>query len=97
MAKPRSSGLPKKTRITFSIVLPDAQSVALSGDFNDWNTGSHPMRKNAKGLWSKVVHLAPGRYEYKFMVDGKWLTDPKNSQVAKNPFGTVNNILVVAA
>lgn len=97
MATPRSTSSPKKKQITFSITLPDAQSVALSGDFNAWSTSSHPMRKNAKGQWSKVVHLAPGRYEYKFMVDGKWITDPKNPQVAKNPFGTVNNILVVAA
>lgn len=97
MATPRFSGSPKKKQITFSITLPDAQSVALSGDFNAWNTSSHPMKKNARGQWRRVIHLAPGRYEYKFLVDGRWVTDPRNPQVAKNPFGTVNNILMVAA
>lgn len=97
MAPRRATVTPKKNKITFSILLPDVQEVALCGDFNQWSTTSHPMKRSAKGLWSKALYLAPGRYEYKFLVDGKWMTDPKNPQVARNPFGTVNNVLVVAA
>ena len=41
--------------------------------------------------------LPPGAYEYKFVVDGEWLTDPGNPEVRPNAFGTYNSVLLVAA
>lgn len=53
------------------------------------------MKKNANGLWEKIIYVFPGRYEYKFLVDGHWQTDPNNNQACTNCYGTYNNIIVV--
>ena len=95
MASPKEKS--KKRKITFSLSSDTAADVALAGDFNKWNPASHPMKKNKNGVWEKIVMLDIGRYEYKFLVDGQWESDPKNNQVCKNSFGTVNNVLMVTA
>ncbi len=86
-----------KRRITFKLNSKDAESVHLVGDFNNWTPGRHPMQKNADGLWEKAVMLAPGRYEYKFQVDGKWRLDIESTERCRNAFGTENCILNVVA
>jgi len=40
--------------------------------------------------------LRPGRYRYRFVVDGKWMTDPHNSYVEANQFGELNNVIEVS-
>jgi 5'-AMP-activated protein kinase regulatory beta subunit len=75
----------------------DAKEVALTGDFNEWNRKSHRMRKDGSGQWKKSLLLLPGQYEYKFFVDGQWLTDPKNQQTCPNGFGTLNNVIHVTS
>jgi hypothetical protein len=71
------------------------KSTHLVGDFNSWDLKKHTMKKDNKGRWTKIVTLAPGRYEYKFLVDGQWQNDPNNDQIVANSFGTLNNILTV--
>jgi 1,4-alpha-glucan branching enzyme len=56
---------------------PNANKVVLSGNFNAWNTGELFMEKTSDG-WQLPYVLAQGNYEYKFIVDGKWITDPGN-------------------
>ena len=56
---------------------PDAKNVVLTGNFNAWNTGELFMEKVPDG-WQLGYVLGPGNYEYKFIVDGKWITDPAN-------------------
>jgi 1,4-alpha-glucan branching enzyme len=55
----------------------DAKQVILAGTFNNWNSGELLMSKTAGG-WELPYILAPGNYEYKFIVDGKWMKDPDN-------------------
>ncbi|HBA55760.1 MAG TPA: hypothetical protein DCZ04_15250 [Syntrophorhabdus aromaticivorans] len=40
-----------RKRITFKFHAPDAKSVHLAGNFNDWNTSFHPLSqvKTSKG------------------------------------------------
>ncbi|MBN1144194.1 MAG: glycogen-binding domain-containing protein [Bacteroidales bacterium] len=54
-----------------------ARQVVLSGSFNNWSTNELPMNKQADG-WSLDYVMAPGNYEYKFIVDGNWIPDPEN-------------------
>jgi 1,4-alpha-glucan branching enzyme len=84
-----------KRKLTFSLDAPGAKEVILVGDFNKWDRKRHHMEKNAKGLWSKIVMLSIGRYEYKFLVDGEWWHDPKNDQVCYNQHGTLNSVITV--
>jgi 1,4-alpha-glucan branching enzyme len=82
----------KRRRITFSFKETAADEVILMGDFNNWNPKKHPMKNDGSGTWSKTVVLSPGKYEYKFFVDGKWKKDPRNDQICSNCFGTQNSV-----
>lgn len=82
-------------RVSFRIVAPDAAEVCIGGDFNGWNPQKYHLRRRPGGFWEKAIRLQPGRYEYKFRVDGEWCIDPANSKVCENIFGTRNNVIVV--
>jgi 1,4-alpha-glucan branching enzyme len=86
----------KKRRVSFSVEAPTANEVSLGGDFNNWDTQAHLMRKDMNGVWKKTLMLPPARYEYKFLMDRHWQNDPKNDQTCKNCFGTLNNVLIVS-
>lgn len=83
----------QRKRITFRLEAPQATEVILMGDFNEWNAEKHIMKRDEKGIWSKTVVVPPGRYEYKFLVDGQWQNDPSNQQTVRNRFGTLNNVV----
>lgn len=85
----------KRKKVTFCVSFPDARTVCLVGDFNDWDIQKHPMKKDENGNWEKYLMLYPGTYEYKFKVDGNWENDAANPLVCPNSFGTKNNFIVV--
>lgn len=77
-----------KDGVMFSLYAPDARSVSVVADFNGWRPGSTPMfNMDGNGVWKKVVPLEQGKYEYKFLVDGKWVKDPHNSKKVVAEFG----------
>jgi 1,4-alpha-glucan branching enzyme len=76
----------------FELNAPYANEVLLIGDFNAWKAGGMPLKKNKNGLWKLELKLNPGKYEYKFIVDGKWQNDPANSNTVINSFGTTNSV-----
>ena len=84
-------------RITFKLHAPDAQTVLLAGDFNSWDPEMHPLKKSSAGIWKKMVSLSPGRYEYRFIVDGEWQNDPDCTTCSSNPFGSKNCVLTLPA
>jgi len=53
------------------------------------------MRRLKDGSWKKSLKLNPGRYEYRFVVDGHWWTDPENPDRQENPYGQDNSVLVI--
>ncbi|MDR2733448.1 MAG: glycogen-binding domain-containing protein [Spirochaetota bacterium] len=65
-------------------------SVYLSGSFNDWLI-SDPRFKcewdPAEEKYSIAFRLVPGRYEYRFVVDGRWVHDPDARESAPDPLG----------
>ena len=88
----------KKTnrrRTTFSFNAPEAGRVSLVGEFNNWDPKKHPMKCDDNGLWTKTIILAPGIYEYKFLVDGDWMTDTKNHHSRRNDYGSFNSVIKV--
>lgn len=80
----------KAKKVDFSFSAPNAESVSIAGDFNNWNTISHPMKKDKKGVWKISLNLDPGTYQYNFYVDGDWQSDPNCTECVENPFGTLN-------
>ena len=97
MSGKKETPKPKRRKVTFTLVSPEAREVILMGDFNQWNPARHPMKKDAAGVWQKTTLLFPGRYEYRFLVDNHWENDPRNPLACANRFGTQNNLIVVPA
>ncbi|MFA4991711.1 MAG: isoamylase early set domain-containing protein [Candidatus Omnitrophota bacterium] len=81
--------------ITFKYSAPEAKEVKLAGDFNSWNPSKTTLKKSKNGTWTRDLNLKPGRYEYKFVVDGQWQKDPFNSLFAKNTYGTENSVIQI--
>ena len=70
--------------------------VNLFGQFNSWNRQSLPMTdSNKDGIYEIEIPLEPGRYEYKFYVDGKELVDDQNPFKVPNGLGDYNSVLFV--
>jgi 1,4-alpha-glucan branching enzyme len=82
-------------QVTFAVYEPKAEQVLVSGAFNDWQ--GTPLTRHANRDWKTTVALAPGRHEYKFIVDGKWKIDPRASHSTPNAFGTLNSVIEVKA
>lgn len=59
------------------------KSVLLAGDMNDWDPAKNPM-KLKEGKWETDVFVNPGKYQYKFVVDGVWIRDPDCSATTGN-------------
>jgi 1,4-alpha-glucan branching enzyme len=92
---------------------PSASTVWLAGQFNNWTSDRNaPRFPNAPleqsviemkidertGYWTATVPLAPGRYQYKMVLDeGRvWQEDP-NTEHVPDGFGGRNSIIVVVA
>lgn len=77
----------------------DVQTVLVSGTFNGW--GETPesadplLDPDSDGMWELAIRLAPGTYQYKFLVDGAWQLDPENPNTVDDGTGNTNNVLVV--
>jgi hypothetical protein len=86
--------VPQMTRFVF--VARSASSVAIVGDFNDWEEGGSPLRRESAGVWAITIPLAPGRYHYTFVVDGtKWVADPLAPRTIEDDFGRPNSVITV--
>jgi 1,4-alpha-glucan branching enzyme len=79
----------------FKFYAPQAKKVSLAGSFNSWNTKALSAKKDSRGNWAVKVNLKPGRHEYKFLVDGSWLNDPRCTSCVVNSFGTQNCVVDV--
>jgi 1,4-alpha-glucan branching enzyme len=87
-----------KEAVVFEYFDPSAKIVTVVGDFNQWNPLARPLKRNVGGLWKVTVRLAPGTYQYKFVVNGqRWEDDPLNVHRVPNEHGTFNSIRKVGA
>jgi 1,4-alpha-glucan branching enzyme len=82
-------------KVQFEFLAPEAEKVYLAGDFNNWDTNANLMKKDKKGTWKTDLSLKPGRYEYRFFVNGNWENDPACSNCVPNEFGSQNCVRVV--
>jgi chromosome partitioning protein len=76
-----------------------AGDVRIAGDFNGWvpdrGVRSLIASEGEDRVWTKVLNLEPGTYQYRYVVDGEWREDPANPQSAPGPTGQPNSILHV--
>ena len=85
--------------VQFVLMAPDARSVSLVGDFNDWDVKATPLSSASGGnMWSVQIPLTPGRYNYVFMVDGtKLVPDPAAPRAPANEFGQPNSVITIGS
>ena len=86
---------PGATQVTLRLSAPGASTVAVVGDFNEWQDQAHRLSDDDHdGVWTITFDLAPGRYEYAFVVDGsRWIADPRAVRYRPDGFGGRNALL----
>jgi 1,4-alpha-glucan branching enzyme len=74
-----------------------AKSVAVVGDFNNWNSSAHPMIQLKKGDYVACLKLEPGKeYQFRYLIDGqRWENDFSADKYVKSPYGDSDNSVVV--
>ena len=73
---------------------PNARIVAVAGSFNEWNQSQVLCGKEADE-WVCRLDLKPGKYTYKFIIDGDWILDPANPDTEEDERGFTNSVLIV--
>ncbi len=91
------SGDSKAPRVvTLTYKSPGANSVAVIGSFNGWSPVNSAMRRNGNGKWEISLHLAPGRYAYRFLVNNnQQVLDPNSAHDEPDGYGGKNSVLLV--
>jgi chromosome partitioning protein len=87
-----SAPIPTKNGVLFTLNAPEARHVQLAGDFNLWMPDSNEMQFS-NGVWQTMLALVPGRYRYRYVVDGRWQSDPLNACVEPSPFGDEDSVI----
>ncbi|HBO98322.1 MAG TPA: hypothetical protein DD637_00570 [Verrucomicrobia bacterium] len=85
-----------KKPVSFTVHADKGKAVYVAGSFNKWDPTAKKMSYKARqGIYSATVNLAPGEYQYKFVIDGTWCADPENVNAVPNDQGTFNSVIVV--
>ena len=87
-----NSVLAFKPNHTFILDRPEAKQVIVTGNFCNWDRNGYRMVLS-NGKWIFPIYLEPGKYLYKFVVDGDWIVDPANKLWEENEYGTGNSVL----
>lgn len=84
--------------VQFLYVAPEAEEVAVAGDFNDWSADGFELEDpDGDGIWTGEAPLSPGLHKYMFVVDGEWMTDPQADRYVDDGFGNRNALIEVPA
>ncbi len=85
-----------KREIRLSLHLKERpHQIVVAGNFNNWSCFQNPLRFSPSGAWETILRLAPGTYQYRFLIDNStWKLDPL-ADTALNEYGGINSVLVV--
>jgi len=72
-----------------------AQKVFVAGTFNNWDGRKGIMVKNIEGIWNITLPIKPGKYTYKYKVDGVWILDPDNPVSADDGKGGRVSVVII--
>ena len=86
----------RRRRVTFRLDAEPNREVYVAGSFNGWHPGDKRLKdRTGAGHYAATVLLPPGRYEYKFIIDGRWCIDPSREDWVANDVGSLNSVLTV--
>jgi len=83
--------------VRLALEAPAARSVSVAGSFNRWDPAGSPLSgPDRNGRWTITLHLSPGRYEYRYVIDGReWVLDPA-APLVEDGFGGRNSLLILS-
>jgi 1,4-alpha-glucan branching enzyme len=75
---------------------PKANKICIAGDFNNWDTSSHPLKKLKNGQFTITLELEPGKdYQFRYLIDGcAWENDWKPDKYIKSSYCDADNSVV---
>lgn len=77
-------------KVTFNVPAKEASSVAVSGDFNDWQKTE--LKKLKNGNFKGQLNLPVDKsYEFKYLVDGEWQNETEADRYNWNDFAAAEN------
>ncbi|WP_462250640.1 alpha-amylase family glycosyl hydrolase [Ekhidna sp.] len=86
----------KKTLYSFLFPSSGAEDkVMIKGEFNAWNPNNTVLEKQ-DGEFTGYVLLSPGTYQYLYVIDGKEMLDPQNTDSISNGMGGWNSVIEIA-
>jgi 1,4-alpha-glucan branching enzyme len=85
----------EKQEVVLTFLDPQATTVHVAGNFNNWREDASPLKNTGDGKWVARLMLRSGQYEYRFVVDGRWIEDPVATERLPNPHGGFNSVLTV--
>ena len=95
-AAPKAAAKPVEKSVTFTVRAESGKAVYLAGSFNNWDpTGKKMQEKKGDGVYTAAIKLAPGTYQYKFVIDGTWCADPECADWVQNDHGTLNSVITL--
>ena len=95
MATSTKKNTATRKRRSFRLHDPAAGEVFLAGSFNNWDPRIRPLKRSKNGNWWTTISLEPGEYEYRFVVDGVWKSDPTCERAYRNEYGGYNSVVQV--
>jgi 1,4-alpha-glucan branching enzyme len=79
-------------KVTFSVPAKEANYVAVVGNFNEWNTEATSLKKLKNGTFKGTVDLQKDNaYEFRYIVDGKYVNDDQADAFAWNDYAAAEN------
>lgn len=86
-------------KVTFNLpaaLAASAETVAVVGDFNGWDTGATPMNELKSGGFSVTVDLEAGQeYQFRYLLDGeRWENDPEADRYVPTGYPDAENGVV---
>ena len=94
--KEKEIEISKNISVEFSYepLIGGKHEVYLSGDFNSWSQNKTKMIEE-DGIYKVTLDLKKGKYSYKFIIDGNWITDENADEFVEDGFGGQNSIIYV--
>ena len=89
----------ERCKVTFRLpkaAAPQARTVHIVGEFNNWSTVQTPMKKLKSGEFTAIVELPPGYdYQFRYLIDQTtWENDWQADRYVKSDFGDCENSVV---
>ena len=87
-------------KVTFDLpvaAIGPANKVSLTGDFNNWDVESTPMKKRKDGSFTVTVDLPrDAEYQFRYLIDDqRWENDREADKYIPTPVGGGDNSVIV--